>query len=152
MICAPLWQSERVLAMVGAVPVVETERLRLRGQRLDDFDKSAALWADPAVTRFIGGKASTREECWMRLLRNVGHWSLLGFGYWAVEEKSSGHMVGEIGFSEFKREIEPSFEASPRPVGFWRPSHTVRGLGPRRSRERLLGATGSSQAGRQPAS
>ena len=49
----------------------------------------------------------------MRLLRNVGHWSLLGFGYWVVEEKASGRIVGEIGFSELKREIEPSFEGVP---------------------------------------
>lgn len=99
--------------MVGVVPVVETERLHLRGHRLDDFDRCAALWADPVVTRFIGGKASTREESWMRLLRNVGHWSLLGFGYWVVEEKASGRFVGEIGFSELKREIEPGFEGVP---------------------------------------
>jgi RimJ/RimL family protein N-acetyltransferase len=36
------------------VPVIETERLRLRGHRLEDFPDSAALWADPLVTRFIG--------------------------------------------------------------------------------------------------
>ncbi len=101
--------------MIGSstAPVIETERLRLRGYRLDDFDRCAALWADPVVTRFIGGKPSTREESWMRLLRNAGHWSLLGFGYWVAEEKVSGRMVGEIGFFELKREIEPSFEGMP---------------------------------------
>ena len=101
--------------MIGSstVPVIETERLRLRGHRLDDFDRLAALWADPIVTRFIGGKPSTREESWMRLLRSVGHWAALGFGYWVVEEKASGRIVGEIGFSELKREIEPSFEGIP---------------------------------------
>lgn len=99
--------------MVVSVPVLETERLRLRGHRLDDFGACAALWADPVVTRFIGGKASTRDESWMRLLRNVGHWSLLGFGYWVVEEKASDRFVGEIGFSELKREIEPGFEGVP---------------------------------------
>lgn len=95
------------------VPVLETERLRLRAHRLDDFDDSAALWADPIVTRFIGGKPSTREESWMRLLRNVGHWPLLGFGYWVVEDKALSRIVGEIGFFEMKREIEPAFEGVP---------------------------------------
>ncbi len=94
-------------------PLVETERLRLRGHRLDDFDQLAALWGDPIVTRFIGGKPSTRDESWMRLLRNVGHWSLLGFGYWVVEEKSSGRIAGEIGFSELKRDIEPALDGIP---------------------------------------
>ena len=113
MIFPPLWQSEKGLAMVGSVPVVETARLRLRGHRLEDFDDCAVLWSDPIVTRFIGGKPSTRDESWMRLLRNVGHWSLLGFGYWLVEERASNQFVGEIGFSELKREIEPSFEGIP---------------------------------------
>jgi RimJ/RimL family protein N-acetyltransferase len=30
-----------------SVPVLETERLRLRGYRLDDFASCAAMWADP---------------------------------------------------------------------------------------------------------
>ncbi len=38
------------------VPILETERLRLRGHRRDDFAASAAMWADPIVTRYIGGK------------------------------------------------------------------------------------------------
>ncbi|MDZ4738284.1 MAG: GNAT family N-acetyltransferase [Alphaproteobacteria bacterium] len=114
--------------MVGAVPVVETERLRLRGHRLDDFEACAALWADPVVTRFIGGKASTRDESWMRLLRNVGHWSLLGFGYWLVEEKASDRFVGEIGFSELKREIEPGFEGVPEAGWVLLPTAHGRGI------------------------
>ena len=75
------------------------------------------MWANPIVTRFIGGKPSTREELWMRLMRNVGHWSLLGFGYWVVEVKASGRFVGEVGFAELKRDIEPSFEGMPE--GGW---------------------------------
>ncbi|MCE9523580.1 MAG: GNAT family N-acetyltransferase [Alphaproteobacteria bacterium] len=95
------------------VPILETERLRLRGHRLDDFEQLAALWGDAIVTRFIGGKPSTREESWMRVLRNVGHWALLGYGYWVLEEKSSGRIAGEIGFSEFRRDIKPSIEGMP---------------------------------------
>ena len=43
----------------------------------------------------------------------MGHWQALGFGYWAVEEKSSGLFIGELGFADFKREIEPSINAIP---------------------------------------
>lgn len=93
------------------VPVIESERLRLRGHAAADFDAVAAMWADPAVVRFIGGKPSTREESWARLLRYPGHWALLGFGYWLIEEKASGRYVGEGGFSDFKREMEPGFDA-----------------------------------------
>jgi RimJ/RimL family protein N-acetyltransferase len=93
------------------VPVIETERLILRGHRADDLGACAAMWADPEVTRFIGGKPSAPDESWSRLLRYAGHWTLLGFGYWVLEEKSSGHYVGETGFADFKRPLEPALNA-----------------------------------------
>jgi RimJ/RimL family protein N-acetyltransferase len=95
------------------VPVIETKRLRMRGHRLDDFVDCAAMWADPIVTRHIGGKPFSEEETWARFLRYVGHWSLMGFGYWAIEEKGTGDFVGELGFADFKREIEPSLKGMP---------------------------------------
>jgi RimJ/RimL family protein N-acetyltransferase len=96
-----------------AVPTIETGRLILRGHRLDDFDNYLALWTDPAVTRFIGGKPSSREEVWGRLLRNIGHWASLGFGYWGIMEKDTGSFIGEAGFADFRREIEPSLDDVP---------------------------------------
>lgn len=108
------------------IPVVETERLRLRGHRLEDFEALATMWAEPQVTRFIGGKPSTREESWARLLRYPGHWAFLGFGFWVIEEKASGRHVGEGGFGNFKREISPPFEA---PEQGWALSPAVHGQG-----------------------
>ena len=55
------------------VPVIDTTRLRLRGHRPADFADSLALWGDPIVTRFIGGKPLSEEDVWARLLRYVGH-------------------------------------------------------------------------------
>ncbi|KFG68042.1 GNAT family N-acetyltransferase [Microvirga sp. BSC39] len=95
------------------VPTVETDRLILRGHRLEDFADSLALWTDPESVRFISGKPSTREEAWARMLRYAGHWSLLGFGYWVVTDRMTGRFVGEVGFGNFKRDIEPSLEAMP---------------------------------------
>jgi RimJ/RimL family protein N-acetyltransferase len=95
------------------VPILETERLKLRGHRLDDFNHCAAMWADPKVTRFIGGKPLSEEESWRRLLAYVGHWSLIGFGYWVAEEKATGDFVGEIGFADYKRDLEPSLKGTP---------------------------------------
>jgi RimJ/RimL family protein N-acetyltransferase len=98
---------------VVEVPVLETERLRLRGHQLEDFADCAAMWANAAVTRFIGGKPLSEEEAWTKFLRYAGHWSLMGFGYWAAEEKATGRFLGEIGFADFKREIEPSLRGLP---------------------------------------
>lgn len=93
-----------------AVPVIETPRLRLRGHRLRDYVNCVELWGDPQVTQYIGGKPLTAEEAWVRLLRYVGHWALLGFGYWVIEDKATGAFLGEGGFQENHRDIEPSLK------------------------------------------
>jgi RimJ/RimL family protein N-acetyltransferase len=96
--------------MPQPAPQIETPRLILRGHIVEDFNLIAALWADPKMVRFIGGVPSTREASWSRLLRYVGHWSLMGFGYWVILEKESGVFVGEIGFADFQREMRPSMD------------------------------------------
>lgn len=92
------------------VPVIETQRLRLRGHRRDDYAASVAMWSDPEVTRYIGGRPFTPEEIWSRLLRHVGHWAVLGFGYWVVQEQGSGRFVGEVGFADLQRDMQPKLE------------------------------------------
>ena len=92
---------------------LETDRLTMRPHVLEDYDDSFAMWSNPEVIRFIGGQPFTREEVWARLLRYVGHWTLLGFGYWVVREKASGRFVGEVGFANFRRQIEPPLDDMP---------------------------------------
>jgi len=105
--------KRRELSYPQEVPILATSRLKLRPHRLDDFVDCAALWADPLVTRYIGGRPFTEEEVWARLLRYVGHWTLMGFGYWAVEERSTGAFVGELGFAELRRDMDPSIQGMP---------------------------------------
>jgi RimJ/RimL family protein N-acetyltransferase len=90
--------------------VLETERLILRRHTVADFPSCAALWSDANVTRYIGGRPFSREETWARLLRYIGHWEALGYGFWLVEEKATGAFAGELGFADFKREIEPAID------------------------------------------
>jgi len=96
-----------------SAPDLDTPRLSLRGHTLADFPESAALWGDPEVTRHIGGRPSTEEEAWARLLRYAGLWTLLGLGYWVVREKGSGRFVGEVGFANFRRQIDPPLGEAP---------------------------------------
>lgn len=87
------------------VPVLETERLRLRAHTLNDFEGSAEMWGDERVTRYIGGKPSPREDSWRRFVSFPGHWALLGYGYWLIEEKATSAYVGDGGFGNFKRDL-----------------------------------------------
>ncbi|MPW15584.1 GNAT family N-acetyltransferase [Paraburkholderia sp. CNPSo 3157] len=101
---------------------LETDRLILRPHVVEDFDESFTLWSDEIVTRFIGGKPFNREEVWSRLLRYVGHWAALGYGYWTIREKHSGRFVGEVGFADYRREIDPPLDGAPEIGWVLRPS------------------------------
>lgn len=96
-----------------AAPVIETARLILRPFRADDVDAQAAMLADPVVTRHLGGQPFGREDAWRKLLCGVGCWPVFGYGYWAVERRDDGRLVGQIGFADFKRVMTPSIEGLP---------------------------------------
>ncbi|HEY0626809.1 MAG TPA: GNAT family N-acetyltransferase [Allosphingosinicella sp.] len=97
----------------GVAPVLETERLILREQRLGDFDRHAAMLADPLVYRFVGNMPTAREDAWRKLIGCCGLWNMLGYGYWSVELKSTGTYIGQVGFADFKREMQPTIEGIP---------------------------------------
>ena len=83
-----------------AIPRLETARLLLREWQEGDFDAYARLCADPEVMRYLGGKTFSVLEAWRHMAYLVGHWTLRGFGHWAVEEKATGQFVGRLGFQE----------------------------------------------------
>src|SRR5262249_52047373 len=96
-----------------AAPLIETDRLRLRPHQLSDVADCVAMWADPEIARYTIGDPSSPPRTWLRILAYRGHWTLLGFGYWAVEEKISGRYIGEMGFADFRRDLYPAIEALP---------------------------------------
>jgi RimJ/RimL family protein N-acetyltransferase len=95
------------------IPTLDTERLTLRPHTVADLDEYVALWADPQVIRYIGGRPFTHEETWARLLRNRGHWDVLGFGYFILRDRATGRFVGEVGFADYHRAIVPPFDGVP---------------------------------------
>jgi len=94
-------------------PRLETERLILRGPSRDDFAAVAAIWGDEQVTRFVLRAPLSGEEAWTRFLRGIGHWMLCGYGLWYLEEKATGRLVGEVGFLDAHRDMQPSLEGTP---------------------------------------
>lgn len=93
-------------------PTLETPRLRLRPHRVEEFELYAAMWEEPAVVRFIGGKPISREAAWSRFLRQIGLWRLFGFGFFALEDRATGAFVGEAGFHDLRRAMTPSIEGT----------------------------------------
>ncbi|WP_196260704.1 GNAT family N-acetyltransferase [Pelagibacterium limicola] len=95
------------------VPVIETPRVVLRGHRPEDFDAFHGIWSDPEVVAMITGRPSAKSDNQTRLMRHIGHWSAFGWGYWAVEDKATGLFVGDVGFGQFRRDMNPSIDGIP---------------------------------------
>ena len=94
-------------------PLLETERLILRGHKLEDFPAHAAMWTDARTLRHIGGEARNEEELWTRFLRNQGQWQLMGSGMWALEDKVSRAYAGAVGFIYGKRMMDIPYRDEP---------------------------------------
>lgn len=115
--------------MNGVDREILTARLSLRPHGLADGAESAAMWADAEVTRFIGGRVFTAEESRARLLRYAGHWALHGWGFWVVRERADGAFLGEVGFGDYRRAIDPPFGDAPEMGWALVPGAHGRGIG-----------------------
>src|SRR5918996_734575 len=98
-------------------PVLETERLRLRGWRFEDIDPLAEIYAHPEVRRFL--PFVDREGTEWQVAFFVAHWTLEGFGLWAVEDRITGRFLGRIGltrqvdFHEDRAQVEVGWTLAP---------------------------------------
>lgn len=82
--------------MASIVPRVTTPRLVLRGFHTDDFESFAEAFADPIAAQFVGGVAD-RRAAWRMMATGVGLWALTGGGWWAIEMRDTGAIVGTVG-------------------------------------------------------
>ena len=78
-----------------SVPCLHTERLILREYRRGDFDAFAAHLDDPVSAAHLG--PADRHAAWRIFCSQAGLWLLHGAGWWAVEEKETGQVVGTMG-------------------------------------------------------
>ncbi|EFE55528.1 MULTISPECIES: GNAT family N-acetyltransferase [Providencia] len=112
---------------MAVIPELETDRLILNKHQVSDFPALAKLWATESMVRYIGGMPSSERESWMRMLAYGGLWPLLGFGYWAVREKASGQYIGDLGFADFHRMVEPHVKGIPEAGWVIAPEHQGKG-------------------------
>lgn len=89
------------------VPRVTTDRLLLRGFRREDFDTYAEAFADPVFTEHLSGTLD-RRSAWRSFGAATGFWLINGGGWWAVELRETGQLVGTVG--AFFRETSPELE------------------------------------------
>jgi RimJ/RimL family protein N-acetyltransferase len=80
---------------ITSVPILQTQRLLLREYRREDFDAFAAHCADPVRAAHL--VPADRPAAWRIFCSQAGLWLLDGAGWWAVEEKETGRLVGSIG-------------------------------------------------------
>lgn len=80
---------------MSLIPTIETQRLSLRAPKSDDFPAIAAFYGSDR-SQYVGGPKSPAES-WRMLGLEIGHWSLRGYGRWAVEEKATGTFCGLVG-------------------------------------------------------
>jgi RimJ/RimL family protein N-acetyltransferase len=80
---------------ITSVPCLHTERLLLRAYRREDFDAYAAHIADPVSAVHLG--PADRHAAWRIFCSQAGLWLLHGAGWWTVEEKATGQVVGSVG-------------------------------------------------------
>ncbi|MEX0320009.1 MAG: GNAT family N-acetyltransferase [Ruegeria sp.] len=99
--------ADRAAAMAVQIPVLETERLRLRAPVLTDFPAYAEIACSPRGA-YLG--VSSRKDAWYDFANTVAGWLLRGHGLWSVETLD-GILLGfvVIGFEPGDEEPELGF-------------------------------------------
>ncbi|MFC2970378.1 GNAT family N-acetyltransferase [Acidimangrovimonas pyrenivorans] len=95
-----------MLDIASAIPVLETERLVLRGPKPADFEPIATFFADEERAWGFGG-AIDRPEAWRWFASMIGHWALRGYGFWVITDKADGTPLGITGLWEPEGWPEP---------------------------------------------
>lgn len=83
-----------MIALSG-IPLIETERLRLRGPVASDFETFAAFVGSDRAA-FVGGPVP-RVQAWRSFGHLVGHWALRGYSMFILADKASDAPLGMAG-------------------------------------------------------
>src|SRR5690242_15037937 len=99
--------------MTGSPPpvptVAETERLRLREQVPGDLEFFADMLGDPD-TLIHWPRPLTRAEAEGWIAQNQRRYAENGMGWWAVELKATGELLGDCGIAPYTIDGVPEVE------------------------------------------
>ncbi len=106
--------------MQAMLPVIETERLRLRAPRIEDFPAYAQIAEGPSGKFLIDNPS--RDGAWFDFTQIVATWILRGHGLWTVELLTGGDLLGFVllGFEpgDHEPELGYLFRASAEGHGY----------------------------------
>ncbi len=94
--------------------ILETERLILRHQVIQDLDALWVLYCDPEITRYIPDAPRSREEAKEELERHMnGHPRFPELGLWATIHKETCKHIGRCGLLPWtideRQEVEVAY-------------------------------------------
>lgn len=106
-VVAPTFDGEDMSRNKNPLFILETERLFLRRQQLDDVSFLVDLWSDPIVTRYVGGP---RKREWLQSAFEDTAQNPFAEVYdlWMTIEKGSRQRLGHCGL--INKEVEGKLE------------------------------------------
>lgn len=85
------------------MPMLRTERLELHRPQTSDLEGLFNLIANPETRRHLGPSKASMADSFARLLRNVGSWTLYGYGVFVVRLRDQQSILGTCGvFRSFR--------------------------------------------------
>ncbi len=82
-------------ALPISVPCLLTDRLALREYRVEDFAAFADHLSNPFSAAHLG--LVDRPTAWRIFSSHAGLWLLHGTGWWSIEYRQTGQLVGNVG-------------------------------------------------------
>lgn len=82
-------------AFTVSVPHLHTERLTLREYRVEDFELFADHLSNAESSAHLG--SADRQTAWRIFNSHAGLWLLSGAGWWSIEDRQTGQLVGSVG-------------------------------------------------------
>jgi RimJ/RimL family protein N-acetyltransferase len=108
--------------------LIRTDRLDLRMPQADDLAGLMDVLADEETRRFLGPMQADAKGQFDRLLRNVGSWTLYGYGSFAVRLRGTERIVGTCGVFHTWRSFGQGMDDVPEAGWIFHRDHWGQGL------------------------
>jgi RimJ/RimL family protein N-acetyltransferase len=88
--------AEAATFHAACVPVLTTERLRLRAPRVADLPLWLPLYSGPRAVQMGGPFDDPDATAWEEFAYYTGCWMLYGHGLWTIERRDTGAPIGFV--------------------------------------------------------